>query len=471
MTPFLTSLAALVLLGHLKSSIAFTCGRPLTTACLGDTDIRYDPDVSNAIVDQAEVWKKTAGYFTSVGTVQSIIPGTEELSAPLNLKGFGNYSIVGSRLYLHIINLYSGVAGITKIDFYATSTHEKDGRLLVLDSANQLGVDVGVDGIIPETDFARASFYITPVDGNSRFSSISGLSSRSDFFLDEGYTTFAAHAEQFFNFNGTILRSFSDEVHTRVTEEEWIAAVNNAYNEGNHSNRIPIPMLGECLGEKCKTENDWCTQDPECSPSPYKEPEAQVKPGVIAAVALAGILILTAGLYLFHLYLASKQAKRYRTIFAARIADTIQVRKSMRSLTPEILAKEFKNIDSQTQDGQITKEELWEFLSSGKAGELNQSDFNALFAAIDTDKSGHVDFLEFCTFMGQCHEEYTAARKSTGGNRLSAIDRTSRRISVAESAAHRLSSAVPAGQDMAKAVAELEEATKDPSNPGGENDY
>jgi hypothetical protein len=135
--------------------------------------------------------------------------------------------------------------------------------------------------------------------------------------------------------------------------------------------RIPVPFIRECLGKTYLTEADWCTQDPECSPLSYSEPDGQVKPGAIAGFVFAGIVVLTAGLYLLHLYLAAQQAKRYHTLFAMRIADTIQVRKLMRFLTPEILAKELKKIDSQTQDGQITKEELWEFLATGTAGELN----------------------------------------------------------------------------------------------------
>jgi hypothetical protein len=313
---------------------------------------------------------------------------------------------------------------------------------------------------IGEADFQpEGSYPFSPVDENSFFLSFiqsdGDVSSASYFFLDED--TFTTHNSIFTNINGTFFIQVSiNSVSTRVTEAEWVAADNNAYIELDipGDERIPVPFARECLGKVCPTEEDWCTQDPECSPSPYKEPNAQVKPGAIAGFVIAGIVILTVGLYLLHLYRVTQQAKRYRAIFAERIADTIQVPKSMRSLTPEILAKEFKKIDSETQDGQITKEELWAFLDTGAAGEMNQSDFNALFAAIDTDKSGYVDFLEFCTFMGQCHEEYSTARTTCG----SAIDRASIRLSVADSAARRLSTAVTAlpAEDMAKAIAEAD---------------
>jgi hypothetical protein len=49
---------------------------------------------------------------------------------------------------------------------------------------------------------------------------------------------------------------------------------------------------------------------------------------------------------------------------------------------------------------------LWEFISSGQAaGDMNKHHFDALLAAIDLAKNGTVDFLEFCGFMGNCHDE------------------------------------------------------------------
>jgi hypothetical protein len=115
-------------------------------------------------------------------------------------------------------------------------------------------------------------------------------------------------------------------------------------------------------------------------------------------------------------------------------------------LTPEALASEFKNVDSKSPGGNILKKGLWNFLLTGKAGDLSESEFNALFAAIDLDQSGTVDFLEFCTFMGKCSDEYRLAR----ANRGSIADRASRRISVADTAARRLSSVAPGTDDAAK---------------------
>jgi hypothetical protein len=132
MAPFFTSLAALVLLGYLESSVAFKCGGTLTTDCLGDTDTRYDPDVSNALVDQAEIWKKTAGYFVETGTIEIEIPGTQQLTPPLEVFSFQNISVVGSRFKSHSVSfspsfVLVGVSVLFVSDFFATTTHEKNG--------------------------------------------------------------------------------------------------------------------------------------------------------------------------------------------------------------------------------------------------------------------------------------------------------------------------------------------------------
>ena len=128
------------------------------------------------------------------------------------------------------------------------------------------------------------------------------------------------------------------------------------------SNRRAVPMTGNCLSENCPTEDDFCDGgDPACSDSPYQEPDGKVKPGVIAVFTVAGFLIVAAVFYMIQRINLNKQGKRYRTKFAQRIADTMTVRKSMRSLTPDLLAKEFEVID-QANDGRITKNELWDFL-------------------------------------------------------------------------------------------------------------
>ena len=39
------------------------CSSPLMKDCLGSTDIRYNPDVSNSLADQDELWESASGLW------------------------------------------------------------------------------------------------------------------------------------------------------------------------------------------------------------------------------------------------------------------------------------------------------------------------------------------------------------------------------------------------------------------------
>ena len=78
-----------------------------------------------------------------------------------------------------------------------------------------------------------------------------------------------------------------------------------------------------------------------------------------------------------------------------------------------MLQDEFNKID-ESKNGQITKDELWNFVNSGgDSNEITQRDFKAMWAALDTTGTGTVVFLEFCAFFTNCHDEYDKARKGT----------------------------------------------------------
>mmetsp|Transcript_26220 Transcript_26220/g.60923 ORF Transcript_26220/g.60923 Transcript_26220/m.60923 type:complete len:214 (-) Transcript_26220:297-938(-) len=152
-----------------------------------------------------------------------------------------------------------------------------------------------------------------------------------------------------------------------------------------------------------------------------------------------------------HVYLIRQQASRNRAMFARRIAETIDMRASVRNLTPDALAREFRRIDEGvSRDGKISKEELWEFVSSGKAGEMDQRDFDALFAAMDLDHNGDVDFVEFCAFLGKCDAEYRAVRRRSSVGLQQPMSMVARRLS--ETASQRGSVVDPSA-----AIAEQEE--------------
>lgn len=117
-----------------------------------------------------------------------------------------------------------------------------------------------------------------------------------------------------------------------------------------------------------------------------------------------------------------KRTRCLRRVFAAQVAQHVDLRGSVSQLPPDKLAQEFRRIDrglrestAGTADGYITREEPWEFLSTGKAGELSEKDFNALFDAMDVQKRGKVNFVEFCSYLSDCSKEIKEVQKSQEG--------------------------------------------------------
>ena len=152
--------------------------------------------------------------------------------------------------------------------------------------------------------------------------------------------------------------------------------------------------------------------DPECSESPYQEPPATMEPGYIALFTLLGVFFFGGISYCFYRRQMQKQKKRYKRMFARRVAQRTGMAGSVSQLPPEKLLAEFQRIDaglrksSSHADGFISRDELWEFLSDGKAGEISESDFDALFDVMDPKNRGKVNFVEFAAFMSTCSEEF-----------------------------------------------------------------
>jgi len=184
----------------------------------------------------------------------------------------------------------------------------------------------------------------------------------------------------------------------------------------HESARMNFPMAKSCnqAGE-CPTEADFCEIDPRCSNAIiYAEPSASVAAGPIVGIVLAVFVVLLGVLYYFHRNAMANQAARNQAMFARRIAETIKLEGPDRTLTPEALAEEFKKIDGAgNTDGTIDKKELWEFLNSGKVAKMNESDFNALFSALDTDGDGTVSFMEFSAYMGKAYGDFEKAKDSS----------------------------------------------------------
>ena len=105
----LLSITASLLPSHTS---ALSCGiKGVTKSCIGDTDIRYDPNVSFSIKDQSDFWPKTEGFF--IGELVNYLANGEK-NTEFQLEGmqdfdlgsydaskvmaFGNTTINGSRI-------------------------------------------------------------------------------------------------------------------------------------------------------------------------------------------------------------------------------------------------------------------------------------------------------------------------------------------------------------------------------------
>uniref|UniRef100_A0A7S2EWM9 EF-hand domain-containing protein n=1 Tax=Trieres chinensis TaxID=1514140 RepID=A0A7S2EWM9_TRICV len=410
---------------------AISCGNPFTTPCLGDTDIRYDKSASNALKDQAEIWKNIEGLwkfeFKTYGPDEMPFPpqpiaNRERVAySAFPAFGFQNITFIGSRFYRHRYvffppapaefcaqplqegesNVAYGVCGQNGyawgLDVYGTSTYEKDGSL---------------------KHFGGKENRIVPVDSESYF-----LNNREgDLLVQDSFVCLGGGCDKGVStmevYYGAQLVSFDRFTYTRVDDEdEWLRLIDEAHVKYNITaeNQLDVPMKG-CVTSNCPLPEDFCQEgDPECSMSPYQEPSASVKGGVIAGFTVLGVALLCIGAYLVHRREMELQSMRIRDRFATRICQNMSLKQSIRQLPPDALAEEFKRIDGEgTLDGKISRQELWDFISSGKAGEMSESDFNALFVAMDADGNGEVDFLEFCSFMGHCDKEFREARKHHG---------------------------------------------------------
>jgi len=93
--------------------------------------------------------------------------------------------------------------------------------------------------------------------------------------------------------------------------------------------------------------------DPDCSESPYQEPDADVRGEVIAGFVVAGAVLLVGALYVVHLRVIKKQSERIREALVKRIAADINVGFSDQALTVEGLQEEFNKIDT-SNDGLVS---------------------------------------------------------------------------------------------------------------------
>lgn len=419
--------------------------------CLSETDVRYDANYPKTLVEQDARWEKVTGYFkvnmTSFDPVNggAVQPGPYIESVPQTHSypfdgsrtiGFYNHTADGSRL---IVNRYyfkppapmgfcqipfeppamnaqpgstCGVNG--QVDFagvYLALTHEHDGTLKVgratgSYSTSPDGIWDGAVGSMAKLtdDNTFESTFITP----GVVSSVSSFV----FFDDDTAAMSATHTLM----DIKAIVSANTATMVRITEEEFVAGI----EESNEAFKVPEPIEAPMTSDEVAkyagtfpTEEDWCgglMDDVSCTPSPYVEPDAQMKGGFIAMFVVLGVLLFSVAAFFLHRNAIDKQKKRYKEHFVRGIARNITIADSAGRVDPEQLKKEFDHIDKD-KGGTISRDELKVFLKSGKVGEISDKDVDAMWAAIDIDNSGEVDFVEFIAFLGSCGTEFDSISK------------------------------------------------------------
>ena len=149
----------------------------------------------------------------------------------------------------------------------------------------------------------------------------------------------------------------------RITEENFLAGI----KEHNIAFKVPEPIQSPMTSDEVSryngtfpTEEQWCgglMNDISCTPSPYQEPDAQLKGGFVALFVVLGVLIFSAGAFLLHRDIVKKQRRRYKEQFVRGIARNITIADAAGRVDPEQLKKEFDFIHKD-KGGTISKNEL-----------------------------------------------------------------------------------------------------------------
>jgi hypothetical protein len=418
------------------------CGGKLTSPCLSASDTRYDANFPKSITLQNPAWKQFEGLWKTtsinfqgngiVAQPQPHIPALKYATLPYTLNEvvtFYNHTIVGSRMSLYAYFFYSpapesfcnqtfnppfenvigsGVCGVngftTAVAQFGTSTHENQGDVdfFRLRTSAALG---------PVTiDFDSGLF--TWIDSNSLLATntLDGLFSQSNPY------TFLDNSSAFVNFNVIDLVRRTRDTNalaqmTRMEESEWLAAIEEAYQDINiaAADKIPVPFQTSSSDpEWYPTEDEWCGgvgNDPECTVSPYQEPDAKLKSSALVGFVILGLAVFCIPLYALYRYRIGQQERRIKDKFIRGIAKNMSIAPSAGAISRDKLVEEFQRIDKD-KGGTIEKAELKDWIDEGKLGTISDADFNALWSALDRDGSGNIDFMEFCTFLSGCSEAF-----------------------------------------------------------------
>jgi len=472
------------------------------------TDVRYDPDASDNLIDQSPIWNDYAPRYSAlnytyiadtndeggtfrqpelfnltsgrgwpyergvfVGSRMTTIDGSRIRAVGILVYPPASAEFCAQEVPAGMVNVVgsnpndpsdtTGICGVNGnvayMEIFGVSSYERNGRADYFYGGMGPVYNSGGSGPLPP---GQTSFEI-PVGNEAIFTqtvlAIPGVGavmshSETDSLLRQGDVvkgSFGTGTSAIGNppeFNTFIYAS--ERLDDEASFVEQVQQTFKTYNitEGDTPawvlNGESVPA---CIAESfggCPTEEDYCGPngvDPSCTESPYQNPARSMKSGAIASFTILAMVVVALVGYFLHLRSVKSQKKRLRMQFAQQVAKRVDLRGSVSQLNPSDLLAEFKRIDKSivggTSDGFISREELWEFVFSGKTGEMSEKDFNLLFDSMDVKGRGRVNFVEFCAFLSSCGGEIRELTEvdQSGSSREEMLAAASRRISTRKS--------------------------------------
>jgi len=441
-----------------KQSTALRCGiNGITEPCIGETDVRYDSDVSYDIKEQDDIWGKLEGLYVQEsceyeadGTKRTKLyppnfPPEYGLGSYNNCekKGFLNVTVDGSRRYYHRTVLLKhngdGPGNMTlpgyvlPVDQYGVSTFEKNGEIDVFMSSvgypdwDEPGLG---EGLLP---FEPPSV-LSPIGGKSYLALTpqkTGDIYESAYCTDLECTKVNHYVENYSNLGVSNLdvkngenskgdvRFFSRTASTKVDKDTWMQEWSKAFIEykipppNNPFTELPLDwgrngtiqpfdpttsdVAPECMTLVCPTEDDWKTMDPYLNTSPYIEPSGVLTGGFIAGITIGSIVLSAIMFYFIYKRGVEAREKRVKEAVMRSIAKSMTISTSD-NLKPKDLEKMFSKIDVDG-NGNLDKDEVKELVDEAGVANMSERDYNILFASTDLDGNGSLDFVEFCAFF------------------------------------------------------------------------
>ena len=262
-------------------------------------------------------------FPASVLTVRSIVT-----LKSFPYKRFLNFTFQGSRSYRHALDILPNAIDtlpgvISATDAFGVSSYEKDGTMVTLPFEN-VGVSASNRSSVtyPVGDATIFGSGFTERDGGEIIILTTNTS------LDENCDN-VVFVDQYVQ--GTEVIFFAAGPAKKLSQDEWVATVEAAYVEANvlPENQFAVPMTKSCF-ETCVEDEEWCEFDPACSESPYQEPDGPLTSGAIAIITILAAMFVALVVGFTIWIVMKKREDRYKALFAKRIAETIDVKRSMK---------------------------------------------------------------------------------------------------------------------------------------------